>query len=227
MCRSVLDATKERFGECHDIRLAAMDVLCKALLREDQADQAADMALNLINCRRTQMPVVYVSAVFDTIPILDRGGRWIEGEQLARDLRERLAAMGGGHGALLLDAELSIARFVSLQGRNEEADQMFQALMMREEEAKQNATALARMHLFYGAHVAKQGQFELAEQHLRAAADALDDIRQGTWNTVPDDVIIEFVALYRAWGKADKVAQYEHLREEALHPEMQFQHADE
>src|SRR6185369_10839947 len=106
-------------------------------------------------------------------------------------------------------------------------DQMFRTLLAREEEAKEKATVLSRLHLFYGAHLAKSGQYEVAEQHLQAAADALDDIRQGTWNIVPDDVILEFIALYRAWGKADKVAEYERLREEALHPELQSQSADE
>src|SRR5262249_30251462 len=154
-----------------------------------------------------------------------RGGRWSEGEQLARELKERLVTIGGGHGPLILDAELSIARFVSLQGRMDEADQMFQTLLTREDEARENSQVLARMHLFYGSHLARQSQFEDAERHLQMAAGALDDIRQGTWSILPDDVITEFIALYQAWGKTDKVTEYLRLRDEALHPEMQTQPA--
>jgi serine/threonine protein kinase len=224
ICRALLDAPMERLGECHTVRKNAMSVLARALLRLGQADQAAEVALRAIECERLEAPIAFVSEVASAIPILDRGGRWSEGERVARELKQGLEELGGGHGPMVLDAELSIARFISLQGRTTEADQLFASLLTRQEEASQNLKVLARMHLFYGAHLMKQGRYDEAEQRLQMAVDALGDIRHGTWNNMPDDVIIEFIALYQAWGKPDKVAEYERLREEALrlreHPEL-------
>jgi hypothetical protein len=74
------------------------------------------------------------------------------------------------------------------------------------------------LHLFYGAHLMKKGFFEEAEIRLQKAAASLRDIRQGTWDNTPDDVIVEFIALYKAWSKPAKIAEYERLRYEALHP---------
>ena len=93
---------------------------------------------------------------------------------------------------------------------------MFQPLLAREPEAKDDLHVIARMHYCYGAHLVKRGLYEQAEEHLQLAANALGDVRQGTWNIVPDDLIIEFIGLYRAWGKPEKVAEYLLLQQEAL-----------
>jgi tetratricopeptide (TPR) repeat protein len=216
--RALLETSKDRLGDCHNIRSNAMGLLSNASFRLGALDEAAIQGLREIECRRQEEPILLVSTMTEVIPILDRAGRWSEGEQCARELAQEMAKLGGGHGPMVLDAELATARFVSLQGRQNEADRMFAELLIREDEARVDSHVLARMHMFYGAHLAKQGRFEEAEQQLQRAAAAIPDIRNGTWYWTPDDLIVEFIALYQAWGKPERVPEYERLQYEALHP---------
>jgi hypothetical protein len=109
--------------------------------------------------------------------------------------------------------ELYLARFVSLQGRGAEAEALFQALLGRESEAARDAPTQARLHLYYGNHLAEQGAHEDAERELLAAAALLGgDLARGTGQASPGDMIDGFVALYRQWGRPDKVQDYEALR---------------
>jgi serine/threonine protein kinase len=216
MCQALLDVSKERLGDCHTVRKTAIGVLTKSLLRLGRADEAADLDLQELECNRREAPIILVASMCDALPILDRGGRWVDGERYARELVGLLNQLGGGHGPMVLEAQLATARFISLQGRLDEADQMFQALMPREDEAKDDLHVLARMHYCYGGHLVRRGLYEQAVQHLQKATEALGDVRTGTWNAVPDDLIIEFIGLYQAWGKPEKVAEYERLQLEAL-----------
>ncbi len=218
LSRTLLEGSAARLGECHSVRKSARYVLSKSQFRLGHAEQSAELRLQSLECSRREAPIVHVAELCDAIPMLDRGGRWAEGEQVARELVQKLEELGGGHGPMVLDAELAIARFVSLQGRTEEADGLFQVLLAREEEARAIANVFARMHMFHGAHLAGQGSYEQAERSLQLAADAMGDIRHGTWNSVPDDIIVGFIALYQAWGRPEKVDEYRRLQHEALHP---------
>jgi tetratricopeptide (TPR) repeat protein len=211
-----MEQFSERLGPCHSVIQKARDVRARSLLRLNRVAEAADLALPSVECDRQAMPIVFVSELSDAIPLLDRGGRWADGERVARELTQRLLDMGGGHGAMVLDSQVATARFVSLQGRREEADAMFQALIAREAEARDDRNVLARLHLAYGAHLAAQGRLEEAEQRLQAAVNTMGDVRRGTRYDMLDDIIIEFIALYQAWGKPDKVAEYQSLQREAL-----------
>jgi hypothetical protein len=73
----------------------------------------------------------------------------------------------------------------------------------------------ARLHLFHGSLLWRRGAFEESEAELQAAVDALDDVRLGTIDANPDDVLIEFIALYEAWGKTEKATEYRRLQQEA------------
>jgi hypothetical protein len=64
----------------------------------------------------------------------------------------------------------------------------------------------------WGSDLARQGLYERAEQSLLAAAERLGDVSRGTNEKTPDDLIAEFISLYSAWGKPDKVAEFETLR---------------
>ncbi len=116
---------------------------------------------------------------------------------------------------MLFTSELYVARFVSLQDRLDEAEPLFQSLLAEEEQIPEGRTR-ARLHLFYGSHLMRRGLFPEAEQHLLTAVEWLDDIRIGTWDTHPDDVITEFIALYDRWGRPEKAEDYQRLRAELM-----------
>jgi hypothetical protein len=161
------------------------------------------------------MSVPLLGHIDDSLPILDRGGRWAQGEALAREYVAELRNYGGGHDDMLFNADLYVARFVSLLGRFDEAESLFDSLFAREAQTS-DPRIRARLHLFYGSHLAQLRLFDGAEQHLDAAANLLDDVRQGTSNVNRDDVLSEFIALYKAWGKSERAAEYERLRHEVL-----------
>ncbi len=217
VCRDVLDSASNRLGDCHLLRLAAADVLAETAHRQGDSPTAADLKLKIISCTRdVGDELTLIVAISDALPILDRGERWIEGEALARDLVEQLDAMGGGHGDMRFDAEVWSARFVSLQGRLDAAEALFQSLLIRAERTSLSPTVRARVHLYHGSNLCRLGAFEQAEAQLQAAADLLDDFRMGTRNANPDDVLVEYIALYRAWGKPERAREYEAIRELTL-----------
>jgi serine/threonine protein kinase len=215
--RAVLDSSSQRLGECLLLRVYALRVLAMAMHRMGDSAAAADINLQTIACERTRGDamgiIVYIS---DALPVLDRGGRWAEGEALTHEFIDRLQAMGGGHGNMTFDADLWIARFASLQGRLDEAESMFQSLLARENEANLSPALGARLHLLHGSNLCRRGQFEEAEVEILAAAGALEDYRLGTRNTTPDDVLVEYIALYNAWDKPEKALEYQAIREETL-----------
>jgi hypothetical protein len=38
----------------------------------------------------------------------------------------------------------------------------------------------------------------------------------GTRNATPDDILVEYIALYQAWGKPERAREYEVMREQTL-----------
>jgi hypothetical protein len=157
-----------------------------------------------------------IVAISDGLPILDRGERWVQGEALAREFIDRLNAMGGGHGDMLFDAEIWVARFLSQQGRLAESQAMSQTLLARAEHADLSKNVRARLHLVHGSNLRRLGAMADAEAQLQTAADTVDDVHLGTRNLTPDDILIEFIALYSAWGKPERVQAYEALRQQTL-----------
>ncbi len=61
--------------------------------------------------------------------------------------------------------------------------------------------ALARVHLFYAAHLRKKHEYEEAEEHLKQATSFVRDVRQGTCTANPDDIVKEYIALYEVWDR--------------------------
>jgi hypothetical protein len=174
--------------------------------------------LEIIQCARERNngPLDLAVRLNGALPFLERAGRWAEGEAMAREYAALLREMGGGHGDMLYWADLYIAQFVSLQGRLDEAEPLMQAMLKRENEAE-SAQSHARLHRCYGSHLIRRGLYQEAETSLNAAVDRLGDVREGTSRIYRDDVITEFIALYEAWGKPEKVKHYQALREEVLH----------
>jgi hypothetical protein len=217
ICREVLDAASTRLGECHFIRREATRLLAEASHRAGDSRTAAELKLGNIKClRQSGDPLALLVAISDALPILDRGERWTEGEALAQELIGSLKAMGGGHGDMQFDAEVWLARFVSLQGRTDAAEAMFQTLRTRAEQARLSANVRARLHLFHGGNLCRLGKFEESEAELQIAADILPDFRLGTRTVNPDDVLVEYIGLYRAWGKPQRAREYEIMRAQTL-----------
>jgi tetratricopeptide (TPR) repeat protein len=215
--RDVLDDASDRLGECHFLRLKAFDVLAEATHREGDSATAAELKLKTIECLRQRGDAMaFIVAISDSLPILDRGERCVEGEALAREYIEKLNAMGGGHGDMAFDAEVWRARFVSLQERLDEAKMMFQTLLDRSASVSLSNNVRARLHLFHGSNLCRLGAFGESEIELQTAADLIDDFRLGTRNKNPDDIVVEFIDLYSNWGKPEKAAEYQAIREQAL-----------
>jgi serine/threonine protein kinase/tetratricopeptide (TPR) repeat protein len=215
ICRSVLANSSERLGECHAIRTTAMLELAAALGRKGEAGEPAELYLRGIRCARQRAPdggIVLIGMLSDGLHYLDRAGRAVEGEALARELNAELLKFGGGHGDMSFSSEMCIAHFVSMAGRLEEAEALFQPLLAREAFVSDSA-ALARLLRCYACHQMRRGSFERAEQCLERAVALRGDVREGTWNDMPDDLIVAFIQLYQAWQRPEKVREYERLRE--------------
>ena len=215
ICTEILATSEDRLGKGHAQRLLAMKVLAEAKHRLGDSPAAAELVLQLLEYSRVNDDaIIRVSSISSALPILDRGRRWAEGESLARELSNELAKLGGGHGSMLLNADLSVARFVSLQERLDEAEALFQSLLNRKGDAADDSRALARIHLFYGSHLRLQKNFEASEKELQIAASTVPDICHGTSIFNPDDIVVEFIALYDDWGKPEKAAEYRQMLDE-------------
>ncbi|MEK6674910.1 MAG: serine/threonine-protein kinase [Planctomycetota bacterium] len=215
MCRAVLEISAERFGECHDVRVFAMTQLSQELAHLGEAQEPAELRLRALACLRQKVAAgspALLGDISDTLRFLERVGRSKEGESLARELTAAMQNIGGGHGDLVFGSELYVARFVSMQNRLDEAEPIFESLIARQSQADRDERA--RLHLFFGGHLVRRKNFEVAEQHLITAVELIEDIRLGTWDTHPDDVILGFIDLYEAWNKPDKVEEYQRLRTE-------------
>jgi tetratricopeptide (TPR) repeat protein/predicted Ser/Thr protein kinase len=217
MARRVLETPAGRLGECHHIRQNAMYILAEALTGLGDDLEPARLHVQRVECMRRQMTsesVAFVAGISDALRFIERGGLAAEGEALARELLASLARMGGGHDNMEMVTEMFVANFVSMQNRLDEAERMIQALLARESDLGDAAQARARLHLYYGNHLTRRGEFEQAEAQLNTARDLLGDVRRGTWGTHPDDLVLGYMALYQAWDKPDRLAEYEQVRQE-------------
>jgi hypothetical protein len=181
--------------------------------------EPAELCLRRVTCMRqrgmTADDPVLLGALSDSLRFLDRAGRAAEGESFAREISSSLSRLGGGHDTMAGEYDAWMAHFVSMQGRLDEADALFQSLLPREP-ATTHDVARARLHLFFGVHLVRRGNFEQAERELDTAAALAEDVRLGTLPSHPDDIILGYIALYEASGQRERVAEYQRLRQEAL-----------
>jgi hypothetical protein len=218
-CVRVLEPARTRLGDCHFIVQEANDVLAHAAHRTGDSKTAARLLLEGIACvRTTRDELGLIVAISDALPILDRGERWSEGESLARELVDRLQAFGGGHDNMLVEAEAWVARFLSLQEQGDQADSLLRTLVQRPETNTLHSRVHARILLFHGGNLRRLGRFEESEVFLKPASSMLDDVKKGTLDSTPDDLLVELIALYHAWGKPERSREYEAERERATEP---------
>ena len=213
-CRAILEATADRLGPCHSIRTKVLCLRAEALARLGHDQEPADLFVDALGClRQTLAPdnVVFLGTLSDSLRYLDRAGRAAEGEAYTRELISTLGRLGGGHDDLAQVNSMFLAGFVSAQGRLDEADLLFAPLIAAEGRISDPRTR-ARLHIFYGAHLARRADFDAAERELDAAAQALGDITRGTWDSHPDDLIFAYINLYNDWGRPDRAQSYARLR---------------
>ena len=211
VCRAFLDDTDGRLEHCHNLRGNARSTLAKSLVRLGKYREAADWYIEHIECMRQNWPddhPALLAAISGALPILDFGGRWSEGEAYAREI----SSLGSDDSA---DArgvfyEMYVARFLSKQGRLDEADAIFNKLLAHVQDIEAPPTR-ARLLLFHGGHPALRGQYEGAEAQILGAVEIMGAPELGTWQAHPDDILMELIALYEAWGKPDVADRYRAL----------------
>jgi tetratricopeptide (TPR) repeat protein len=213
-CRRILDGSAERLGECHTIRTSAMYILAEASAKLGEVQEPADLFLRAIECSRAQndpRSPLFLGVLNDALKYLDRAERAEDGERVARELASRLREIGAEHGDIAHMAEMYVAAFVSMRGGFAEAETLFAALLERVGKIPDERVR-ARLYALYANHLTRRGEYARAEESLGRAAAELGDIRRGTWDPYPDDVIVTYIALYKAWGKPERIAEYEMLR---------------
>ena len=214
----VIPLIKARVGDCHRLYLDAIDAFANVRNRLGETSAAVDLVLQEVNCIRERegRSIVLLATLSEAMPFLDRGERWAEGEALAREYADGLRSFGGGHRDTQFVADLYVARFTCLQGRLDEAGTLFEALESRRSEMGDDASLVARFHLMQARLLVNQGHYDRAEQRLREASALVGDVRDGTSGVFPDDIITEFIVLYQASNKPEKLAEYQRLREESV-----------
>ncbi len=209
MAERVLSLAPERFGEDNALCQRARTALAQTWLAQGRFEPAADLALaNVRSIERLaggrENPVV-LSEMSDVLPILDAGGRLREGEEFARLLHEAIGGMGGHGGGLALRYQVDTARFVSRQGRLDEADELFRPILSATDAAREMDLA-ARIDLAYGAHLTQRGSLDEAERRLISA-------EQNRW-LVPGEQIVawqELVRLYEAKNQPEQAARWREM----------------
>jgi len=213
LCRALLSGTAERLPECHDLRAWADSILATSLGSLGEVDEPAALLLQRIECLRERgqaASVPLLSSMSDALPYLERAGRAAEGEALAREVAASMGHFGAEHA---FTAEMYVARFLSMQGRDAEAEALFSAL--RDLDADMPAVTRGCLRLFLGLHLLARERLDEAERELSAAAACLPDLRAGTRPTHTDDLILAFVVLCEARGDADGAAAYRRMQTEA------------
>jgi hypothetical protein len=140
-----------------------------------------------------------LSDMSDTLHLIDAGGRLSKGEEYARVLVEKFG-VGGHDRTLPLQYRTYLARFISRQGRLDEAEELFREILSAKGgDARQPAFT----DLAYGAHLALRGAYAEAERRLLAAHAALDETN---WYFVAS--LQELAQLYEAWNRPDDAAAW-------------------
>jgi hypothetical protein len=133
---------------------------------------------------------------------------------MARELIGLLERAAAGHPGMDWGPRIFLARFLSAQGRREEAEAAFESILAREE-AIADPYDRAKLHLFHGSHLVALGEYETAEHSIAAAVALVEDLRLGIFRSHPDGVIVGLIALYEAWGRPDEADRYRRLQQES------------
>lgn len=202
----VLDTAPGKFGEDHEIATRALFTLRLASFHQGRYEEAADFLVREIDAERRRAggadSVESLSPMSDGLPVLDAGGRIEVGEEYARVLYERFKELGTHDPTLPIRYRAILARFISRQGRLEEADEHFAEILPLESRIDSESLQ-QRIDLAYGGHLTALGEYEEAEARLLGAHEGM---RSGNILFVP--VRQELARLYEAWGKPELAAEW-------------------
>lgn len=216
ICRAILDQSASRLGACHIFRTEAMDTLSRALTGLDAIREAAELRLADVACTRQRCspgdPVLIVE-IFESLRYLERAGFPEKGEEFAREVIGVFPPSDGDHNRIGFEAEAYLGRFLSMQNRLDEAEEIFQALQL--DEQNQQSYNRARLHLFYGYQLLRREKYSEAEQAFEEAVRHSGDVRNGTCKTHPDDIVLGYIALFEATGDQGRLVEYGRLRDES------------
>ena len=216
--RALLQETSGILDDCQVVRTGAMIVLAKAISRMGEIAEAADLYIHAIECMRSHQVgggdnLMILAIMCDSLPILDRAGRWVEGERYAHEVVAMLSNMGGHIGTETFEAYE--AHFISEQGRFDEAQAIFDALLHRPRESL-DPTAQRRLGASLTVHHLRQSRLEEAERCLQALAATVDLQRECLNDGYPEELPVLFITLHQARGETAKVEEYEGLRQRIM-----------
>lgn len=204
---AVLRAAPERFGPDHRFCVAARNALIEARYEQRRYAEAAELALENIQSSQRRGggsgDVFLLTEMSDVLHVLDAGGRLAEGEQFSRTLHDRLGGGDSHDNTLSKRFAIYLARFVSRQGRLDEADGLFAPILTME---ISDLDLQVFRDLAFGAHQTLRGQFADAERKLLSANGQMAE---------PNVLIVacrqELVRLYEAWQRPEDALRWRNL----------------
>lgn len=217
LCESLLARSEGVLSDCHAIRTTALRHLSNVMRSQGHGEESVAAQLRCVECAREHSgagSIVHLSVLSDLVRLLDYAGHWEQGEQVARELCLGFEKFGDAHGPLLLAPEIHLARFCAKQGRFDEAEPIFERWLAVEDTIHERHNR-AQLHLFYGTYLGQLGRFEQAERELDMAVEIMGEAKC-IWTGDPDDIVIEYISLYEAWGKPEKVEEYKNLQRQYI-----------
>ncbi len=211
----LLPAVRERFGTAHWLYTNAAAAHASLLFAHDDLQGAADLMLEITHrdsdesLRRNHQ---VITRARDALVYLDAAGRAEEGLRLARTHHQTFVDMVGPTNPMTREAQLWLARFCDQSGLNDEAARHYSEAMAIAGETSRPQSP--RMMLFHAGHLARAGEFEVAESLLHELVDVQGDISAGTHRVVKDEIARMFAEVYRAWGREADAAEYDNLARE-------------
>ncbi len=163
----VLELAPPRFGDDHEFCLRACMSRARIRFAQGRYKEAADECVKSVEMGRRRAGsdnVEVVAHLNDAVPILEAGGRFVEGEQYVRILLQKL---GDGHGSTADKQRLYLARFLSATGSEEEAEKIFDDVVSSGV-LESNLSLDCLYNLFIGEH-------QLAAGYQADAADSFDE----------------------------------------------------
>lgn len=195
----VLEMAGPRFGEDHAFCQRARTALVEIRFAQGRyGDAAAGAVANVASIQRRTGgadSILALSEMSDVLHVLDAGDRLAEAEEYARTLYARFGGELAHDADMPLRYRIYLARFLSRQGKLDEADEHFGEILAREAELK-DEHFFPRIDLAYGGHLAARGDFAGAEARLLSAYDRFK--AAGEWR-VP--LHQELIRLYDAWAR--------------------------
>lgn len=207
VAEQILRDAPGRFGEDHRFCAAARTALIGVCYQQGRFAQAAAHAVATVESTRRlsnhENSVLVLSEMSDALHILDAGDALAEGESYSRTLVECFSAGSpAAHGgSLALRYRTYLARFISRQGRLDEAGELFAGIL---DAPNPDVDTQVFLEMAYGAHLALSGSLADAETRLLSA-----HMRMTERNVLVAATRQELVRLYQALGRADEAALWQ------------------